>query len=166
MLNRNRIIAGLCVLFLAAALTGCGTKQETPETEPVRQTESVPQTEAETEATLPEVLPYVVVSTEYGALRYQDQWSEFIKTEQNMENGTLTVRFEAEINGSRYSLFDIVIGEGGDSPAGEITDASGVKRNVYVVMKELVPGSDLTESECNRLYAMQEDINYILENLE
>lgn len=108
----------------------------------------------------------VVVSTAFGNLQYQDQWIEFMRVEQHAEGDNLRVTFSAEINRVRYGLFELLIGDMDGTPAGKITDAEGVQRNVYIHMMEIVETSALTDSEQNRLFAMQEDINYIIENMK
>lgn len=108
----------------------------------------------------------IVVSTAFGNLQYQDQWIEFMRVEQHAEGDNLRVAFSAEINNVRYGLFDLLIGDMDGTPVGKLTDAEGVQRNVYIHMMEIVETSALTESEQNRLFAMQEDINYIIENLK
>lgn len=107
----------------------------------------------------------VRVSTVYGNLYYQDQWEEFMRIEQTQEGDALTVLFLAEIKGRRIPLFSVSVGGEQGSKVGTLTDASGAVRDVYILQYSLEELSDLTESERNRLCAMQEDINYVIENL-
>lgn len=175
----------LLAILLVAALCGCGgTAQDTqPETtgpaqmqtaaanagdEELTPAETQPeQTQAPTvpQPTVPENC--IVVSTAYGNFQYQDQWIEFMRVEQHAEGDNLRVTFSAEINNVRYGLFELLIGDDVEgSPIGKVTDAEGVQRNVYVHMMEIEASAALTDAEQNRLYAMQEDINYIIENMK
>lgn len=188
---RKGMIACLAGFVLVGALAGCrpaggdiGTSPYAPEnTKPgdypgYHETEP-PATEpptTEPPATEPPVteeptLPVptepnsVAVETPYGYLLYQDQWVDFMRVEQQMEEEILTVRFYAVINEKEYSLFTLTIGEETDSPVGQITDGEGTVRNVLVRVHEIEMDESLTDGEQNRLFAMQEDINYVLDKL-
>ena len=108
----------------------------------------------------------VCVSTAYGRLFYQDQWIDFMQVEQSQEGDVITVVFQGSVNEQKYKLFTLTIGAQSGSPIGTITDDSGVTRNVCAQMHELGDLSGLSEGEKNRLYAMQEDINFVIANLK
>ena len=107
----------------------------------------------------------VPVETVYGTLYYQDQWIDYMVVQQQQSGNTLTVKFQAQIADVVYSLFTLTIGEPTEAAIGKITDGSGTKRDVVASMDELGDLSELSEEEKNRLYAMQEDINFVIENL-
>ena len=168
---RKSIMAGAaCMVLLTTLLAGCGSKAEQTvpsETEQVQQTQAVEETTVATEAVQETVPPdCVVVSTPYGNLQYQDQWLEFMAVDQVRNGDDLVVTFSALVNDVKYPLFELTIGAGDGDAAGQITDANGVRRDVYVHMMEIVNTSALTDSEQNRIFAMQEDINYVIENLK
>lgn len=108
----------------------------------------------------------IVIETEYGDLYFPDQWKEFLVTDQTEGENTVEVSFSAQINEETYSLFTITIGGDADTPAGTLTSSDGTQRNVYVQIEEIQESNLLDESEQNRLYAMQEDINYLLDSLK
>ena len=108
----------------------------------------------------------IIISTQYGDLYYPDQWTEFVKTEQKSENDVVVVSFGAEINSKVYPLFEVMIGGEGANSVGTLTDSAGTSRNVSINVDEIVQDPDLTEGEQNRLYAMQEDLNYMIDNLK
>lgn len=108
----------------------------------------------------------IAIHTEYGDLHYSAQWKEFLLTEQSTKGETVEVVFSAQINDESFPLFNIVIGNEDGNPAGTILADDGTQRNVYVHMKEIVESDTLNEDEQNRLYAMQEDINYLLDSLK
>ena len=66
----------------------------------------------------------------------------------------------------QYPLFKVTIGEEDGSKIGELTDSAGTKRDVYLQLEEIQKDPNLNDSEQNRLYAMQEDLNYVIDHLE
>lgn len=122
--------------------------------------------ETEPEEQVIEIPDHIVVNTPYGYMQYRDQWAEFMRTEQQTEGDTVSVFFTAVINEVEYALFTVTVGGDNGEPICRMTDAAGVERNVYVYVEEIVSISALTEGEQDRLYAMQEEINYIIENIK
>lgn len=107
----------------------------------------------------------MVIHTDYGDLYYPEQWSAYLKTEQNMEDDSLQVSFSAHLEDQDFLMFQVTIGDSEDTEVGELTDSSGTKRKVYMSVVEIEPGADLSEEEQQRLYAMQEDLNYLIDHL-
>jgi hypothetical protein len=116
--------------------------------------------------TEPTVKNAIAVRTKYGSLFYQDQWEECMVVTQTDDSACVTVVFEAEINEVCYPLFRIVIGEAEGDPVGYLTDAQGSQHTVFVYPDEIGEYAALTDGEQNRLYAMQEEINFLIENLK
>ena len=107
-----------------------------------------------------------VVNTPYGNLYYQEQWREFMIPEQVQAGKNLRVCFMAQINQDRYPLFEIIISEENGDAVAQITDANGKKRNVYVIVEEYLEHPELDEGNQRLLYAMQEDINFVIEYIK
>lgn len=178
-------------LFLCALLAGCGNR--TPEEAAVI-SESFTREEIAgvVEAVLPTVDPvldmatpeptssmviyndcghelrgdgYAIVHTSRGDLLYQEQWMDFMRTAETAEGDGTAVRFETEVDGVTYCLFVVTIGEENGTYVGQVTDGDGVKQDVFVIVDELELGDNLTETEQHRLYAMQEDINCVIDTL-
>lgn len=108
----------------------------------------------------------IIISTQYGDLYYPDQWTECVQIDQSTTGNTLVVSFAAQINDVQYPLFKVTIGEGDGSKIGELTDSAGTKRDVYLQLEEIQEDPNLNDGEQNRLYAMQEDVNYLIDNLK
>lgn len=106
------------------------------------------------------------IETAYGTLYYPKQWEEYVTTEQQENGDTIVVSFVATLHNTSYRLFEVTIGGTEGAAAGELTDAEGTKRTVYMQVYELEGDSELTATEQNRLYAMQEDLNYLIDHLE
>ena len=87
-------------------------------------------------------------------------------TEQQENGDTIVVSFVATLHNTSYRLFEVTIGGTEGAAAGELTDNGGTKRTVYMQVYELEGDSELTATEQNRLYAMQEDLNYLIDHLE
>lgn len=150
--ERSNII--ICMLLMALLLCGCGSKANE-------------NTQNENSDNI-EISEDIVVETKNGDIKYSDQWEEFARTEVTEENEISEVVFSAEINGNSYKLFEVVIN--GDESKGEyvgdVTDKDGQTHKVYIKMESIEQDDNLSDEEMNRLYAMQEDINYIIDNLE
>lgn len=174
----------LSILLLSAVLAGCsngtngaagtlpGGDTEPPCSSSSELTETVPaQTTVLQQPTLaqPEQIldeGFVTVRTLHGDLRYQDQWHGYMQAEQSLAGDVLTVRFSTQIGGTDYLLFTLTIGDPEGIVSGQLTGSDGVTRNVCVHMDAIVGSSELTDNELTRLYAMQEDVNYMIDYLE
>ena len=108
----------------------------------------------------------LMIQTEYGDLYYPAQWEEYLKTEQTMNNNSLQVSFSAYLEDKNYPMFQVTIGDSEDTEVGELTDSSGTKRAVHVKVTELEGLEELSETEQHQIYAMQEELNYVIDNLE
>lgn len=106
------------------------------------------------------------IETAYGTLYYPKQWEEYVTTEQQENGDTIVVSFVATLHNTSYRLFEVTIGGTEGAAAGELTDNGGTKRTVYMQVDELEGDPALTATEQNRLYAMQEDLNYLIDHLE
>ena len=168
-MNKKKLLSlASCGLVLVAVLTGCGNEEVQP-TEAVTVVQTEPTVEETETAATEEMMSdpnIITVKTPYGKLYYQEQWAEFMKVVQLTEGDALTVRFAADFNGMEYPLFTLNIGAGTGDMVGTITDAEGVQRDVFLCVEENMEYAELSEDEQNRLYAMQEEINFVLENLE
>ena len=149
-----------CAAVLAAVLTGCGSDAQDPElngtTDPAQQVQTEPA----------EDLNVCAVETPYGTLYYQEQWSEFMRTEATQRGDAYEVNFQAEINEKRYSLFTVTINDPEADPVRQLTDADGVQHGVSVEVEEYLDVSDLDEGNQALIYAIQEDINFIIDKIK
>ena len=165
---KKRIIALLFGgLIIVSMFAGCG--KEKPKDEPSGTGIVITPTESETpQNDVPEeiISGEPVVHTEYGDLVYHEQWLGFMKTEQKKEGETLTVSFLGEAEGENYYLFDVIIGTSEEAFVGEITDGSGNKREVYAKFYDLEQYTEIASEDFDRLYAMQEDLNNVINNLK
>ena len=151
----------LCVLLAGCSAGESGSSSKQQEGTAVEHTagsvESAPTVEELEESK---------IETAYGTLYYPKQWEEYVTTEQQENGDTIVVSFVATLHNTSYRLFEVTIGGTEGAAAGELTDNGGTKRTVYMQVYELEGDSELTATEQNRLYAMQEDLNYLIDHLE
>lgn len=152
----KKLATVLCILLLCLMSVGCGKGKD----------DGNQPTNTPPEGPVQEERADVVIETEFGSLHYPEQWSEFIKTRQDKQEDRIKVEFLAQLSDKEYPLFNAVIGDGDGVKVGEVTDAAGQQRPVYIEMTELEKDPDLAENEQNRLYAMQEDLNYLIDHLK
>lgn len=158
-MNKNtarRLLAGACLILLSFSCiltTACNNRHNDSGPEPSE-----------------DVLldSEITIRTDYGDLHYPGKWDDTVSFEVIYEDEIVRVRVFAVLHDKNYDLFNVLIADNSSQgvKSGEITDSSGNKRNVYVQLDEIKTDSELTKDEMNTLYAMQEDINYLLDNLK
>lgn len=97
---------------------------------------------------------------------YPDRWQEYVTIRQEQNGNTIAVTFETKSGEETYELFKVLIGDDSSEVVGSLTDDTGTQRNVYLHVEELPADSGLEETEQTRFYAMQEDLNYLIDNLK
>ena len=105
------------------------------------------------------------IETEYVNLYYPKKWKDNIETEILNEEGYV-VEFYGKVEGKdRQKLFEVVFNGDASMMAGTIEGEEG---NTYVGFNFAEPemGDDWTDEEVNTIYAMQEDLNYLIGMLE
>lgn len=148
----------LAICCFIGLLTGCGRNATNPAANP---NESVPpEDETESMGRLSEI------TTDFGTLYIPQKYEQSLQTEISSGNGSVTVNFSAEQDGKKYTLFNLNIGEGAGELAGTLTDKNGTSREVYVTVYDLGDISGLSQDKQDQLYAMQEAVNVIVENMK
>lgn len=178
----------LVLSLLLTLLCGCGEGKEpeqTLQTEPEQTltpavvsevpeetpapAEPTPEPEAPEETGDPEMddpaRDWEPIDTKFGRLRYPDQFFDYLETEQTETNTEVKVLFRAAIGEKRIDLFEVTIGGEGETPVGTLTGPDGTARNVYLRFIEIEDLSGLSAGESNRVYAMQESLNFVIDNL-
>lgn len=156
-MKRKIILCFILAVAVCALISGCGANDNNePQSDQTNETEQDNNT----------MKDCIVVNTEFGDLYYPDQWTECVRINQSATENALTVSFVAVINDVSYPLFHVVIGEDDGTKVGKLTDSNDKKHDVYIHTEEIQEDPVLTEGEQNRLYAMQEDLNYLIDHLE
>ena len=151
MTYRKWISVFLCVIFVCGLLAGCGNDKVQEEQNDNASADTIPED--------------VVVHTGYGDLHYPDRWQEYVTIRQEQNGNTIAVTFETKSGEETYELFKVLIGDDSSEVVGSLTDDTGTQRNVYLHVEELPADSGLEETEQTRFYAMQEDLNYLIDHL-
>ena len=161
----------LLLTLLSALLCGCGKKQDpesvAPTEEPTEETAPPEPTPEEIEEEDPELSDpnrtWEPIETKFGRLRYPDEFFDYLETEQSETEDTVTVLFRAKIGEKTIDLFEMSIGKGEGEAVGKVTGPDGQQRNLYLRFIELEGLDELTEGETNRVYAMQEALNFVMD---
>ncbi|MCD7860256.1 MAG: hypothetical protein LUH51_08915 [Firmicutes bacterium] len=106
------------------------------------------------------------ISTELGTLYFPSEWIDDVVTQEENGDSSCSVTFSAEIGGAWYELFTVSIGENEENSVGTLTDADGNARAVSIEAYDLGDLSALSAEEQDQLYAMQEALNVVAENLK
>ncbi len=168
-MTRKKLGCIVCALLLVTLLAGCGSdnaEDHSDTTQTVIQGGAA-ETDGSKATEVDDVADGALsVDTSYGTLYYPEQWGEYLLTEESWDAETLQVSFSAQINGTVYPMFQVVVGDSDEVEVGTLTDESGTQRKVYMKVTELEEEDALTDTEQNRLYAMQEDLNYVIDHLK
>lgn len=155
----------LILLLLSVLLLTCGCSKDAKADATKRQTDVQAGTETTGDPELADPnRDWEPIDTEYGRLRYPDDFFEFLETEQKKDGNTLTVLFRAVIRDVKIDLFELSIGGGEGDPVGKLTGPDGTVRDLYLRFFELDNLSELTDGEKDRVFAMQEALNFVLDH--
>ena len=148
----------LVICSIVSLFAGCGKKTPESTADPaVNQSESMPpEEEFEDTTTLSEI------NTGFGTLYIPLKYEQLLKAEADSD----TIKFITEQDGTTYTLFDLRIGKEFGQLAGTLTDKRGTSRDVYVTVYDLGDISELAQDKQDQLYAMQEAVNVVVENLK
>ncbi len=160
--SKKWIYYAIYIALLSIIISGCSSTTEKTDADKDRMVEETKPDKGDTEK-----LEDLVIHTEYGDLHYPEQWREYISINQESADDNVIVSFETESGNTTYPLFQIIIGNDKDGTiVGGLMDESGTQRNVCLRVYEIPENVDLAEEELSRFYAMQEDLNYLVDNLE
>lgn len=109
--------------------------------------------------------PAITISTKFGDLYFPAKWEGLLRTEQEESGESVIVTFKAVVREQELTLFVVTIGRSGDTMVGRLKDAGGTERSVYLYVEELSFGEGIAADEQHSLYAMQEDLNYLIDRL-
>lgn len=109
----------------------------------------------------------IAIETSVGTLRFPPQWADTLVTEEIEGDGETIIVFRAKVADVSYDLFYVVVADNGAANAiGTITGPDKVVRNVYIDCADIDGQNGLNDEDRNTLYVMQEDVNYLLQNLK
>ena len=136
----------LCIIFFI--FTGCNGKSNTNESQ-TENTNSLAE-----------------IKTGMGTLYIPEKYEQRIQTTITKGKDSCTVDFFSVLDEKQYDLFRVSIGEEIGQRVGTITGKKNVSRDVFVEVYDLGDLSGLSRDKSDQLYAMQESVNTIVENLK
>ena len=148
----------LVICSIVGLLAACGKKdsESTSKTEKKSSESTPPEEETEDLTKLSEI------DTDFGTLYIPQKYEQFLKTDVDSD----TVKFSTEQEGKTYTLFDLSIDEEVGQLVGTLTDEKGNSHDVYVTVYDLGDISEMAQDKQDQLYAMQEAVNVVVENLK
>lgn len=159
---KRSIVMLLVLCSLVGLFAGCGKDTADSTADPENTlSESVPlEEETEDPGKLSEI------KTKFGKIYIPEKYEQLFQVEEEKGKNSGTVKFTTEQDGKTYTLFNISIGEGSGELVGTLTDKHGDSLNVYAEVYDLGDISGLPQDKQDQLYAMQEAVNVIVENLK
>ena len=106
------------------------------------------------------------IKTGLGTLYIPKKYEKLMQTTINDGDNSCTIDFFSVLDGKQYDLFEISIGEEKGQYVGTITGKRGDSHNVFVEVYDLGDISGLPQDKSDQLYAMQEAVNTVVENLK
>lgn len=104
------------------------------------------------------------IETEYGVLNYPAKWKHCLSTEQINE---YMLEFRCCIpDRDPVLLFTVLLHSEDGDIISSITDENGVQTALSIWIAELELDENWTDAERDMIYAMQEDMNYLLDALQ
>lgn len=142
------VVPILVLCIVACVFTGCNGKSNINESQ-VEETNSLSE-----------------IKTGFGTLYIPKKYEQLIQTTITEGNDSCTVDFFSILDGKQYDLFKISIGEENGQYAGTITGKKNASHDVFVEVCDLGDISRLPQDKADQLYAMQEAVNTVVENLK
>ena len=107
----------------------------------------------------------MTIETPYGDLRYPAKWKDLLDLEMSDAEG-YTVTFRAALEGHEpVFLFAVHYANGKGIAVGTVTDSSGSTVDVGLEIQELALDGSWSDSDRLTVAAMQEDLNFLLSEL-
>lgn len=107
----------------------------------------------------------MALDTPYCVLRFPSRWAENLLTEVEKADG-YSVHFYGKFGSyEKQRLFTVHFGGSAGAFFGKVKDADGNMVEVRISAYELNLDESWSSEESARIYAMQEDLNYLLDNL-
>lgn len=108
----------------------------------------------------------IVLNTPYVDLKYPGEWSSMLRVE-NIVGKVHTVAFYGKVEGmDEVHLFDVIFGDVVENPIGTLMSKKNsriiVGMNVYPISYD----DSLTEEQKDKLFSMQDALNYVVDNLQ
>ena len=109
--------------------------------------------------------PMMQIETDYGSISYPAEWKDVLKVDETLQENGVTLTLSTEVEGTKYELFKVSLGEGPGEQQGTVTAPDGTEQPVFIEIHDLPDLSALSPEEQDRLYGMQEGVNDVISAL-
>lgn len=108
----------------------------------------------------------IVISTPIGELYYSKMWEEYTEVKYNSDERNFTATIQANIGNHKSDILAIHLCDEADGMIiGTVPDSDGNQTKVFLELYEIDTSNDWSQTEIDTVYAMQEGINQIIEQI-
>lgn len=108
----------------------------------------------------------IVISTPIGELYYSKVWEEYTEVKYNSDERNFTATIQANIGNHKSDILAIHLCDEADGMIiGTVPDSEGNQIKVFLELYEIDTSNDWSQAEIDTVYAMQEGINQIIEQI-
>ncbi len=154
--NKKAWLAGVLIVGALLNVSGCAEKEEPPVTDG---TEAQILTETQPLSEIP--AEKMEIETPYGTLYYPAEHQSDLNVVQEDVNESYYVRFMTNMENTEQILFELVF----SGESGELLGSLGTT-NVYLNVFDLQMEDSWSEESKNKIYAMQEGLNSVVESIQ
>lgn len=107
----------------------------------------------------------IPIDTPYGELFFSEEWNDFLEVKVS-DKTNYTIAFYTNLEKEKIKLFSVVFGSDSKGELlGTIDDQWGETREVSIIINELKGMENISEENRDVGYAMQEEVNDIIEQI-
>lgn len=108
----------------------------------------------------------IAISTPIGELYYSKVWAEYTEVKYSSDEKNFTAVIQATIGEHKVDILAIHLSDESDGvEIGSVPDSDGNQRKVYLELYEVDTDNGWSQSEIDTVYAMQEGINQLIEQV-
>lgn len=108
----------------------------------------------------------IAIATPIGELYYSKVWAEYTEVKCNSDENNFTAVIQATIGNHKADIWAIHLCDDADGMLiGSVPDSNGNQKKVFLELYEVDMDNEWNQSEIDTVYAMQEGINLIIEQV-
>lgn len=108
----------------------------------------------------------IVISTPIGELYYSKVWEEYTEVKYNSDERNFTATLQVNIGNHKSDILAIHLCDEADGMfIGTVPASDGNQTKVFLELYEIDTSNDWSQTEIDTVYAMQEGINQIIEQI-
>lgn len=108
------------------------------------------------------------IDTPYGVIHFPQEFGDYTHIEVDEAKDSYEVSFFCKYEENQVPLFAVTFGKAGKDAEviGQLVDTDEEKKDVSIRLSELSIDTEWEKANAELIYAMQEAVNYIMENFE